>query len=144
MNATPEQGQTTAYAVLTDDDVTLTTPYDPVYVDAFKAQIPGWGRRYDPATKRWCAVGPFVQMALEIARKCFDEVIVENRRTPRFKPQPIPPRPPWAQALFDALPDRLHDAAYEALLQVVRADIGGDAVAVRELTAAYEQHRRAS
>jgi hypothetical protein len=125
-----------ASAFITDQGVVLTTPtYDADYVGMLKTEIPAHSRRYDGATHRWTVFEPYVDAALVVVDLWFEVTVVDRRPKPALR---------WAEAMFDGLPERLHDGVYRSLLRAFQADIGGDEVAARELTTEYERRQVAS
>lgn len=130
MNDNAERG----HAVLHDAGVVLAVPYNADYVELLKAEVPASERSYYPATQRWTITKPYVGIALEVAEQFFT-VTVEDWRSP---PWPTP----WARAMFDGLPERLHDGVYRVLLRTFKADIGADPTAAWQLTTEYEFRRR--
>lgn len=132
-------------AVITDKGVTISnTPYDPEYVEMLKEEIPARGRRYNPVTRAWSVTPLFMQDALYIATASFPDLVVEDLR-PKARPKArAEASATWAQAMFAAVPEHLHEATYRALLKALHPDIGGDTMAVRDLIAAYKQRSAAS
>jgi hypothetical protein len=125
-----------AAAIRDDGGVVMLTAYDAAYVDEIKLKIPRDFRKYDPASHAWTAFEPYADVALKIASARFVVTVDDRRRGPA-------PPPSWAQAMFDGLPERLHDGVYRSLLRTFQADIGADPTAAEQLVTEYERRRKA-
>jgi hypothetical protein len=135
----------TATVVITDDGITLRTPYRPLFVEQFKAEIPGWARRWDPARKSWTVDLFFRTEVLDLCRMHFSQVLTDDCRTRQQQRQRTSGghAPDWATELFAALPEHLHQLVYRALAKTLHPDIGGDPNAMKVLTAAYDKRSAA-
>lgn len=120
-----------------DGSVTIRTPYDEQLVDDYKTCIPRQYRRWDPVRKVWFFDPPWSDEAVDIARAFFPGLVVVGAAQ-----DDVPAPDGWAVALFAALPERLHDPAYKALVKVVHPDIGGDERAAQQLNDAHRSRRR--
>jgi len=133
----------TATAVITDDGITLRTPYQPLFVEQLKAEIPGWARRWNSERKTWVVDLFFRAEALDICRRHFSQVLTDDRRTRQQQRTSRGHGPDWATELFAALPEHLHQPVYRALAKTLHPDIGGDPAAMKLLTAAYDKQSAA-
>lgn len=129
----------TAWARRYDAHAELHLPYDVAGREALKATVPAAARVWSKACKCWHVQEPFVAPALRVAGEHFGPVAVADLRLP------VPTareRVDWAQATYDALPERLRRPAYRALLRVLHPDKGGDVRLTQRLNDVFD--RRAS
>jgi hypothetical protein len=96
-------------------------------------------RAWDAATKRWVIPAADVNIAARVLREEgwrveIIEPVQAGTRTP-----PLPQTASWADAMFKAIPGRLHQPVFRALTKVLHPDVGGDLVAMQQLTAAKDR-----
>jgi len=97
-------------------------------------------RAWDAATKRWTIPASDVPLAARILREEGWRVeVIEPVQSGTRTPPPPPQAGTWADAMFKAIPARLHPPVFRALTKVLHPDVGGDLVAMQTLTAAKDR-----
>lgn len=120
-----------------DGYVILVTPYSRSFLDSLKAAVPSFARTYDPATKTWQIDDLYGNEAIALAGVWFELTVVDMR-----KPKTAPSTGAgWAALLFAAIPERLREPVFRALIKVLHPDRDGDTAAMQQLTAAYDRSR---
>lgn len=120
-----------------DGSLTIRTPYVANLIEDWKFDIQSAFRTYDPKTRTWTFHGESAPMAaLDLLRRYVARVEVEDNRPGQHRAT-TSAATPWAAALFQALPDRLHRPAYRALARVVHPDVGGDNELAQQLNDAF-------
>jgi|ERR1039458_5156512 hypothetical protein len=101
----------TAFLEVEDSDVYVRLPF------GYKEELKSIGGRWRPDRRSWVFPVADATLLVKVLRKCGLEVDdIEARR----------PVDDWAEHLFRAIPERLHDGAFRALLHVLHPDHGGD------------------
>jgi hypothetical protein len=133
----------TARVIRYEGHADIWTPYNSTFVEAFKADLPWFSRRWDKDVKAWTVDEPFVEDALRIVRRHYSDLTVDDRR-PRWSPPPSSgSRDPDRAELFvtpDA-PTCVVEAAYRALAKAFHPDLVGPSGSERmqRINAAYSR-----
>ncbi|WP_425309089.1 hypothetical protein AADG42_10125 [Ammonicoccus fulvus] len=107
----------------TATEIRITSPYEAR--DLIK-EIPG--RKWDPTRKIWTAPSWALAEAKSILAAWPGGVRILTDHPTTTKTNN------WADAMFDALPERLHERAYKALARVLHPDVDGDPEQMKVLT----------
>ena len=134
--------------ILANGDATLRTPYHAEFVAALKNDIPWDFRSWGGDWKTWTVESFYADRAVELVRRYFGEVTVEDQRRRNQesrqqsaggpRQQTVPPDDVTLHLLPTA-PPQLIDAAYKALARLTHPDLGGSTEAMQRLNAAYER-----
>jgi hypothetical protein len=125
------------YALLlheSEERFALKTPYDPIFLAAFKAAIPWDTREWDAANKLWRVDSAFAEVVIELARQ--HGAMVTDKRPSLAIGDQAPPRLREACARLCITPDaplQVAEAAYKALAKLHHPDVGGDTVTMQGL-----------
>lgn len=121
----------------------LSFPFSRWLVDALKAEIPSYGRTYDPETKQWTIDQPYIATARRLIEHIYPDVDVQDE-SPRFEaPKRSTPRTSFSVLhLLPSAPPELVESAYKTLARLHHPDAGGDHERMQELNAAIEEIRR--
>ncbi len=111
--------------------ITLVTPFNAAFVASLVGLVPGSLRFYDPSTRTWWISNLHANEAIALAKTFFVVTVTDDR----VRSYAVG----WAAPLFAALPSRLHDQIYRALVKVLHPDVGGDEPAMKALTRAYTE-----
>jgi hypothetical protein len=128
--------------------VLIHSPYDPIIVQVIKTYSDSYDREWIADSKLWKIKSP--DCADYIKRGLigygYTVRIIDPRELiwPRATRIPTPPpgsqeKPDWADAMFKAIPQKLHNKAYAALLKVLHPDAGGDNETMKQLNTARDR-----
>jgi hypothetical protein len=126
------------YALLlpnTDERFTLKTPFDPVFVPAFKAVIPWDAREWDGARKVWYVDQAFADVVIDLAQQ-HGALVTDKRPVAVAESAQVPPALRAACALLCITPGaplQVAEAAYKALAKRHHPDVGGDTATMQAL-----------
>jgi len=129
-----------------DGAVSLTFPFDRWLVDALKATVPGYARRYDPTAKSWTITPAYAQVAARLMHDAFPDVETVDAATPPPFDRGRPARDdPWATLhLLPSAPPELITAAHRCLAKLHHPDAGGSTATMQLINAAADRVREAS
>lgn len=123
-----------------DGSITIRFPYDRIFVETIKTEIPAWSREYDPGVKAWKIGYAYRERIAHLLRQRFG--YVEEFGTPVMPETPTgcscDPAHRRLHVCQDA-PDEVIRAAYRALSKSFHPDRGGDHHQMVQLTEAYEE-----
>jgi len=111
--------------------------YDPYIVSTIK-EVPYYGRSYSPDQKTWTIRNDFWTSSAQKLRADGYTVL----ETPLKRQQQSSVNDAWASALFNRLPQQMHDAAWKALMTVCHPDKGGDTLITQELNNARDRAKK--
>ena len=134
-------------ARLWDGSVRLTFPYAAELVDALKATVPGYARRYDPATRAWTITPAYAHVASQLMHDVFPDVeIVDHTAAGSGFDRGGDPREAALVVLHlrPSAPPELVDAAYRCLAKLHHPDAGGSTAVMQQINRAVESIREAS
>ena len=101
----------TAYLTVDEGTIYARVPF------GYKEGLKGIGGRWHPDQRAWVFPLTDGDLLVKMLRKCGLEVAgFEKRRAVDD----------WAEHMFRAVPERLHEAMFRALLHVLHPDHGGD------------------
>lgn len=118
-----------------NDHAEIRFDYQAAAVNAIKTTAPRWARTWNATARHWTIDEPYVDTALAAIEPYVGRILIADLRNVTAKT----PSSGWADALLDALPNRLHRPAYLALQRVVHPDRGGDHTLTQQLNAAYDK-----
>lgn len=130
-----------AQIVVLDDVLLLKTPYHPGFVDALKLEVDWHQRKWDAASKVWEVHRAYRDIVIQICERFYGLVDIDDQTSPTPS-QPAITAGGWIDAMFEALPEHLHTAAYRNLAKALHPDRGGDVDLMQQLTAAYVRRQR--
>lgn len=130
-----------AQVIVFDDNVMVRTPYVPSFVDALKYEIPSYGRAWDKPNRVWEVDPLYKNLAIDVCKRYFDVEIIDQTSRAQGQIQPSNPGD-WADVLFDAMPERLHQQIYRSLVKALHPDMGGDTASMQILTEAYARRHK--
>lgn len=110
-------------------DIWLTSPYDPVFVDALKRELPYGARMWDQQQKKWLVLNLYADDLMQFLRGWGAQVHDEREAG---DPAPLPAMPPELKAAYDVLfiqyeaPLCVALAAHRALAKYFHPDTGGN------------------
>jgi hypothetical protein len=108
----------------------------------YKDYLKSLGGRWNPETHAWLIPASLrSEASTYFRRRGF--TVEDDRSTPSRSRNAA--HETWAEAMFAAIPDHLHEATYRALCLVLHPDIGGDPRAAQVLIdARTDRERRVS
>jgi len=125
----------------------LAFPFDRWLVESIKAEIPGYSRTYDPATKQWEVDGVYIGVARLLLTTVFPdaEIIDESPRFDRPSTNRTGPKTSYTVLhLLPSAPPELVETAYKTLARLHHPDRGGATETMQELNQAIKDIRRTS
>ena len=128
------------YVLLTmaaDGWVVVRTPYNAVFLDAFKQAIPYTAREWQPTAKTWRIAPDWADALIDLVDEHGGTVI--DKRPPPQTGGSVPKALGEACALLHVAPDaplEVAQAAYKAMARKHHPDIGGDTTTMQALNEA--------
>jgi hypothetical protein len=130
------------YALLLPDDTEerfiLKSPYDPVFIAAFKAVIPWDAREWDAVRKVWRVDQAFAEVVIELAQQ-HGALVTDKRPVVAAEHAQAPPALREACARLCITPQaplQVAEAAFKALAKLHHPDVGGDTATMQALVEA--------
>ena len=109
------------------------TPYNADFVEDLKATLPKLARLWDPDRKCWWVDPEYIDLALAVILRWYDEVITPDQAQ-------LTAESSWDTLyLQPGAPVQVIRAVYRVLAKMNHPDHGGETKAMQEINIAYEQ-----
>ncbi len=118
----------------------VTFPFDRIFVDAIKADVPPHSRTYDPDEKAWYIAVAYQRIIRQLLEAVFIEVEVSDfgRHESRRAEPDVGGRTEFhVLHLRESAPPELVEAAFRCLARIHHPDRGGDTATMQAINSAY-------